>query len=116
MTKPYIKRLKGNWRQGKDYKGDAEERRYAKEEIKQALAEADEDFKYRYQGNNVTNLKKLAKMKLARLEYRVRYYEQQLLSKTWLGTNFANYLRAELKKAKKQLEAQKEAENHKGRK
>ena len=101
MTQGYKKRLKGSWTQGKRYKGDGDERQYAKAEIKQQLVEAEENYLDKYhKGSRRKNIK-------ARLEYRVKWYEEALARRTdhqRLGDWWGNYLRDGLKKAKIHLE------------
>lgn len=67
MTAPYKKRMKGNWNQGKGCKGDSEEREYAKEEIRQAVKEMDEDYVSTYKKS------KRVRNEKARLEHRIKW-------------------------------------------
>lgn len=95
--KPYKKRLKGNWRQGKRYKGDSEERQFAKSEIKQQLAEEDEKYLDKHhKGARTKNVK-------ARLEHQVKLYEQVLERPRHASDWLSNYFRDALKKARKKL-------------
>lgn len=96
MTKPFKKRLKGNWTQGKRYKGDGFERQFSKREIKQLLAEEEEGYLDRHhKGARSRNEK-------ARLEYRVDWYERSLAQDRH-GDQWANYMRSGLKEAKAAL-------------
>lgn len=95
MTKLYLKRLKGNWRQGKRYKGDGVERQYAKEEIRKELAMAEDDYLEKHHKGART------KNHLARLEYRVKLYEDTLARHG--SDSLCSYLRSGLQEAKKAL-------------
>ena len=100
MTKPYTKRMKGNWNQGKRCKGDAEERQYAKAEIKQELEANDENYLVKHKGKKKKNEK-------ARLEHWIDWYEKTIQEYERRGTGHGshpNYLRDSLRKAKMKLE------------
>lgn len=94
----YKKRAKGNWCQGKDYKGDSSERGYSKSEIKQEL-QLEETGVTKHKGKRKRNEK-------ARLEYRISWY-QQTLEKYKENKSYSNYnnsLREGLKKAQEELQ------------
>lgn len=91
----HSKRAKGNWRQGKGYKGDSEERQFSKREIAQQLAEDEEAYLDRYhKGARSKNMK-------ARLEYRIRWYEEVLARN--FGSSFGSMLSSGLDRAKVDL-------------
>lgn len=95
----YKKRMRAGWRQGKSCKGDGEERQYAKQEIKQSLAEMDASYLEKHKGKRKPNHR-------ARLEYEIRWYEDTLSAKWRKGSPddwFANHMRDRLKKAKAKL-------------
>ena len=94
----YKKRAKGGWRQGKGCKGDGEERQYSKVEIKQQLAEAEENYIHRYhKGARKKNMRQ-------RLEYRVKWYEEILARYKNSPSIMDTWFRRDLEKAKKELE------------
>lgn len=66
----YRKRLKANWNVGKGAKGDGEERQYAKKEIQNMLAEAEDNFFHKYRKEKRTRNER------ARLEYQIKWYEE----------------------------------------
>lgn len=70
MTAPHKKRAKGNWRQGKGYKGDSEERGYAKQEIEDEL-EIDATGITPHRGRRKRNYKAI-------LEHRIAWYQQTI--------------------------------------
>jgi len=92
------KRSKGDWRQGKGYKGDGEERQFSKNEVKQQLAEDEETYLDRHKGKKKRN-------KLASLEYRVKWYEETIAKyeKDNKNSMLCNWFRDSLEKTKKQL-------------
>lgn len=94
----YKKRAKGGWRQGKGYKGDGEERQYSKTEIRQQLAEAEENYLEKYhKGARTKNMR-------ARLEYRISWYEELNAKYKGSATSvFGHWFMEGLKKAKEQL-------------
>lgn len=96
MTQAYRKRMKGDWRQGKRHKGDAEERQFAKREIQQQLDADEEDYLERYHKGKRTKNEK------ARLEYRIAWY-QLAIAKGDGGHMWIHYLQSGLQQAKKDL-------------
>lgn len=98
MTAPYNKRMKGCWRQGKGCKGDSEERQYSKLEIKQQLAEDEENYLHKYhKGARTKNMR-------ARLEYRIRWYEElNARYKDNATSVFGHWFMDGLRKAKEEL-------------
>lgn len=99
--KPYKKRLKGGWRQGKAYKGDGEERQYAKAEIKQAIKELEADYKDKYKKSQ------RKRNEIARLEYRIKWCDETIArygprTSDW-GKRFEEYCRDDKRKAVKRL-------------
>jgi len=96
VTKAYIKRAKGHWLQGKGYKDDGAERQFSKLEIKQLLAEDEEEYLDRYhKGARTRNME-------ACLEYRIKWYAEAI-SRYKCSDSFTNSLRSGLEKAKKDL-------------
>lgn len=98
--KPYRKRAKGSWQQGKGCKGDGPERQFSKREIEQQLDEDEESYLDRYhKGARTKNMK-------ARLEYRIRWYEQYVKGWEDRGTSSSmmNYFHSSLTEAKKDLQ------------
>src|ERR1700692_3129201 len=93
----YKKRAKGSWNQGKGYKGDSEERQFSKQEIAQQLAEDEADYLDKYKGKRKRNDR-------ARLEYRVKWYEDAIASYSKTNSSLSNWFRSSLKEAKKDLE------------
>jgi hypothetical protein len=104
----YKKRMKGNWQQGKGYKGDSEERMYARKEIEQAIQAEEDDYLEKYHKGARTRNEK------ARLEHQIAWYTQVLAETdrrmaaegkvpNW-ESSFASYFRDSLKKAKKKYE------------
>lgn len=102
----YKKRMKGNWNQGKGCKGDDEERMYAKEEIRQALKEMDDDYQATYKKS------KRKRNEKARLEHSIAWYEKVVAEDerrqrenpdrgSW-RCSFISYARDALRKAKKE--------------
>jgi phage terminase Nu1 subunit (DNA packaging protein) len=92
----YKKRAKGNWCQGKGYKGDSEERQFSKTEIK-------EQIKYDLEGLPVRHKKKRKRNKKASLEHQIEWYAQRVAQRESSGhssDSFTNYLRDGLKKVK----------------
>lgn len=71
MANDYKKRQKGNWCQGKRYKGDDSERLHAKKEISEGIATIDEKYLTKHKGKRKKNVK-------ARLEYWVNWYSQRV--------------------------------------
>lgn len=95
--KAYRKRMKGSWNAGKACKGDKAERQYAKQEIKQLLASNEHDYMERYhKGARTKNMK-------ARLEYRIRWFEQVLALRADRSDSFTHYLRDGAVKARAAL-------------
>lgn len=96
----YKKRAKGSWCQGKGYKGDSEERQYAKIEI-------EESIKYDQEDNLVKHKKKRKRNDKAALEHRIEWYKQ-LISQYKLregnSDSFINCLTDGLKQAEKEYE------------
>lgn len=93
---PHNKRAKGNWQQGKRYKGDSSERQFSKREAKQQLAEDEENYLERHHKGKRTRNEK------ARLEYRVQWYAQALERSTG-GQSWDSYLRSGLNSARAKL-------------
>lgn len=91
----YKKRLKGNWNQGKGYKGDSEERMYAKAEIRQFIKEMDEDYLQPYKKS------KRVRNEKARLEHRIKWCKDAL-ARPRHNDCFANWIRSDLAKAEKE--------------
>lgn len=99
--KAYKKRAKGSWQQGKGYKADSSsaERRYSKKEIQEQLNHDEEAYLERYhKGARTKNVK-------ARLEYRIRWYEQYVADWEKRGTSdsMLSRFRGYLREAKKDL-------------
>ena len=94
----YKKRSKGNWRQGKGYKGDGKERVYAREDIVEDLRATHEDHRTPHK-NKKKNLK-------ARLEYWITWYTQKLEEKGQYKSSdsFDSLLKEGLERAKKEYE------------
>ena len=103
-TDTYKKRMKGHWQQGKAYKGDGEERLAAKRELAELIRESEEDYKIKYKKS------KRRRNEKARLEHRIKWYEQTIEKYDRRGDNssFSNWLRDDLAKAKKKYEKFKE--------
>lgn len=100
--KAYKKRAKGSWTVGKGCKADSSslERRYSKREIQEQLDHDEEAYLERYhKGARTKNVK-------ARLEYRIRWYEQYVADWEKRGTSSSmmNYFRSSLERAKKDLQ------------
>lgn len=94
----YKKRAKGNWMSGKGYKGDNEERQYAKTEVGEMLKEMDEDYSAPYKKG------KRRRNERARLEHSIKWYEQSLAkyeNMGWKGS-MVNYMRDGLREARKE--------------
>jgi len=70
MSMSYKKRDKGNWNQGKSYKGTrkAKEREYVKQEVQQQIDEQDPDYKHRHISKRSRNEKEC-------LRHRINWYE-----------------------------------------
>lgn len=102
----YKKRMKGNWRQGKGCKGDDEERMYAKQEIREALKEMDENYQATYRKS------KRRRNEKARLEHSMEWYRKVIADEErrrrehpeWGSSYFGNYARDALRKAEKEWE------------
>lgn len=93
----YKKRMKGSWNQGKAYKGDGEERAYARTEIKQFVKEMDENYQEPYKKS------KRRRNEKARLEHRIKWCEQALARYKVIKDDwFSKWIRSDLEKAKKQ--------------
>lgn len=93
----YKKRAKGGWRQGKGCKGDGEERQYSKLEIKQQLAEAEENYLDKYhKGARTKNMR-------ARLEYRIKWYEEITAKYNGKTSVMGGWMMDGLRRAKKDL-------------
>lgn len=92
----YKKRLKGNWRQGKGYKGDAEERQYSKTEIEAAIKHEVEGQPTKYKGKRKRN-KKMA------LEHQIEWYQQKIteFERNGYKGSCIDYFRNALREAKK---------------
>lgn len=100
--KPYLKRAKGSWQQGKGCKDDSAraERRYSKREIQEQLNHDEEAYLERYhKGARTRNMK-------ARFEYRVKWYEERIRFWDSRGTSdrMRSVFRSYLEKARKDLE------------
>jgi len=94
----YKKRLKGHWTQGKRYKGDGEERAYAKEEIAEFLREMDADYLTPYKKS------KRRRNEKARLLHRIAWCRAALERRKGMPrTNdfFSNWIRGDLELALK---------------
>lgn len=91
---PYKKRAKGSWRQGKGYKGDSEERMYAKKEIVEETKANNDDYLVKHKGKRKKNLK-------AKLEYCISWYEQKI-EECRRDNRDCDYLRDGLKESKKE--------------
>lgn len=93
------KRAKGNWRQGKGYKGDSEERMYAKKEITEEVKTNNDDHLTRHKSKRKKNLK-------ARLEYWILFYSQKLEEYQRNGHSGSStyLLREGLERAQKEFE------------
>lgn len=97
MSRPYRKRARAGWRSGKGAKdsSDAEERQYAKREIKQMIAEMDADYLAKHRGKRKHNRR-------AQLEYRITWYEEILAKGK--SSFIDNYFRRSLAEYKKKLQ------------
>jgi hypothetical protein len=93
------KRAKGSWRQGKGYKGDSEERMYAKKEIEEELKASEDNYLTRHKGKRKKNLK-------ARLEYRISWYKQiiEKYQMDSLNSSNSHYFRSGLREAEKEYQ------------
>lgn len=98
MANDYKKRLKGNWRQGKGYKGDDSERAYAKKEISEDLKAIDEEYLTKHKGKRKKNVK-------AHLEYLIAWYTQRVeeIERSKNRSSMGSYWRDGLAKARKRL-------------
>lgn len=98
----YKKRLKGHWTQGKRYKGDGEERAFAKEEIAEFLREMDADYQAPYRKS------KRKRNEKARLLHRIEWCRATLARHKTSGRApsdwFSNWIRSDLEKALKKYE------------
>ena len=92
----YKKRDKGDWNQGKKYKGTrkAKEREHTKKEVQQQINEQKPEFKEKH-----VKAKK-NRNERARLEYQIKWYEAAVNRMTgksnwnsWFINNFRNSLR-----------------------
>lgn len=98
VMNPYRKRLKAGWNVGKGAKGDGEERQYAKREIEQELAAAEESYLERHhKGKRTRNMR-------AHLEYRVKWYEAYLSTHPRIA-KLNSWLYKSLQDAKEELAA-----------
>lgn len=96
--KAYRKRAKGSWNVGKGAKGDGPERQFSKREIQQQLAEAEKNYLVKYRKSA------RARNEMARLEYRIKWYEERLAFWTGRTTgSMMSYFREALRNAKKDL-------------
>lgn len=95
MANPYKKRAKGNWCQGKEYKGDSEERMYAKKEVIEEEKINDDAYLVRHKSKRKKNLK-------ARLEYQISWYEQKIEEYRRKGDGVPCYYTNGLREAKKE--------------
>lgn len=93
----YKKRAKSNWRQGKGYKGDSEEREYAKKEIEETIQHDVLERPLRYKGKRKRNKK-------ASLEHRISWCQQKIeeLERQGYKGSSVDYLRDLLRKARKE--------------
>lgn len=97
-TGVYKKRMRANWNQGKYAKGDAEERAYSKTEIKQQLKEAEENYFTPHKKGKRTRNEK------ARLEYRIKWYEDMLKRYEGMNSSLGSWFRSDLAKTKAKYE------------
>lgn len=93
--KPYKKRLQAGWNVGKGAKGDGEERRYAREEVAQALREMHADYLDRHRSAPTPNRR-------ARLEHSIAWYERVIAEYDRAGRTYG-YWHSALAKAKARL-------------
>lgn len=98
--KPYLKRAKGSWQQGKGCKdvSTRAERQYSKREIQEQLDHDEEAYLERYhKGARTKNVK-------ARLEYRIRWYEQTIEQRErWGDKYYCHYLVSGLRETHAEL-------------
>jgi len=92
----YKKRDKGNWNQGKSYKGSrkAKEREHVKEDIEQQIQE-EHDENYQYRKYTHTRNKK------ASLEHSLQYYQEKLKTTQWSW--YKNCCRGRIQQISEQL-------------
>lgn len=76
MTAPYKKRAKGNWRQGKRYKGDAEERSHEYKEIETEL-DLDTTGLTRHRPKRKKNRRAILQHRIAWYERTIEYWERE---------------------------------------
>ena len=93
--------MRGNWSEGKRYKGDGEERAYAKAEIAQFLREMDENYQTTYKKS------KRSRNEKARLLHRIEWCRAALARhKDASGSSgwFVKWIRADLEQALKKYQ------------
>jgi len=95
----YKKRDKGNWNQGKSYKGTrkAKEREYIRSDIAQQIDEQDPSFRHRHISKRTKNAEERLKHRISWYERAIGRYAEQ--GGFWAG--FASSCRDSLRKLKK---------------